>query len=113
MYSLCSIVLYEDGFRSKDGYRVKDFFVYDKKEKKRLIESLTKNLPVLRAQAEISQEQLALAVSISRQTYSAIETEKRAMSWLVYMALILYFNSNIKTNPLLHTIVDLPEEIQN
>lgn len=113
MYSLCSIVLYKDGFRSKDGYRVKDFFVYDKKEKNRLIESLTKNLPVLRAQAEISQEQLALAVSISRQTYSAIETEKRAMSWLVYMAFILYFNSNIKTNSLLHTIVDLPEEIQN
>ena len=92
---------------------MKDFFVYDKKEKNRLIESLTKNLPVLRAQAEISQEQLALAVSISRQTYSAIETEKRAVSWLVYMAFILYFNSNIKTNSLLHTIVDLPEEIQN
>lgn len=88
-----------------------NFFVYNQERKNQLIISLTENLAVLRAQAEISQEQLATAINISRQTYSSFETQKRQMSWSVYMALILYFDSNKKTKGLLHTIVDVPEEI--
>ena len=88
-----------------------NFFVYDQEKKNQLIASLTEHLAVLRAQAEISQEHLAAAVNISRQTYSSIETQKRAMSWTIYMALILYFNSNQKTKELLHKIVDIPDEI--
>lgn len=90
---------------------MENFFVYDQEKKNQLIISLTERLTVLRAQAEISQEQLATAVNISRQTYSSIETQKRPMSWQIYMALILYFNSNKKTKELLHAIVDVPEEI--
>lgn len=86
-------------------------FVYDQEKKNQLIASLTEHLAVLRAQAEISQEHLAAAVNISRQTYCSIETQKRAMSWTIYMALILYFNSNQKTKELLHKIVDMPDEI--
>lgn len=67
-----------------------------RKKREHLITSLTQNLTVLRTQAELSQEQLASAVDISRQTYSAIETHKRPMSWTVYMVLILFFNSNQK-----------------
>ncbi len=90
---------------------MEDFFVYDQKKREHLIIALTQNLTVLRTQAELSQEQLASAVDISRQTYSAIETQKRPMSWTVYMALMLFFNSNQKTKKLLHTIVEIPEEI--
>lgn len=88
-----------------------NFFVYDLEKKNQLIASLTEHLAVLRAQAEISQEHLAAVVNISRQTYSSFETQKRQMSWSVYMALILYFDSNKKTKDLLHTIVDVPDEI--
>lgn len=90
---------------------MENFFVYNQEKKNQLIASLTEHLVVLRARAEISQEHLAAAVNISRQTYSSIETQKRAMSWTIYMALILYFNSNKKTKGLLHKIVDIPDEI--
>lgn len=90
---------------------MKNCFIYEQSEKERLIASLTTHLPVLRATASISQEQLAAAIDISRQTYSAIETQKKQMSWNIYMSLILYFNSNEKTKTMLHTIVDVPDEI--
>lgn len=85
--------------------------MFTTKKKNQLIAPLTEHLAVLRAQAEISQEHLAAAVNISRQTYSSFETQKRQMSWSIYMALVLYFDSNKKTKDLLHTIVDVPDEI--
>lgn len=39
-----------------------------------IIELLRKELPVLRAKARISQEDIAETIGISRQTYSSIET---------------------------------------
>lgn len=90
---------------------MKNCFIYEQREKEKLIASLTSQLPVLRAMASLSQEQLAAAIDISRQTYSAIETQKKQMSWNIYMSLILYFNSNEKTKTILHTIVDVPDEI--
>lgn len=52
------------------------YFVYDQIKKEELIRSLTDQLTVLRTKAEVSQEQLALVIGISRQTYSTIETKK-------------------------------------
>lgn len=89
------------------------YFVYDQIKKEELIWSLTDQLTVLRTKAEVSQEQLALVIGISRQTYSTIETKKKQMSWQIYMALILYFNSNEKTKKLLHTIVEVPDGIKD
>ncbi len=45
-----------------------------------IVELLRKELPVLRAKARISQEDIAEKIGISRQTYSSIETGKREMS---------------------------------
>lgn len=56
------------------------YFVYDQIKKEELIRSLTDQLTVLRTKAEVSQEQLALVIGISRQTYSTIETKKKQMS---------------------------------
>lgn len=53
------------------------YFVYDQIKKEELIRSLTDQLTVLRTKAEVSQEQLALVIGISRQTYSTIETKKK------------------------------------
>lgn len=47
-------------------------FVYDQIKKEELIRSLTDQLTVLRTKAEVSQEQLALVIGISRKTYSTI-----------------------------------------
>ena len=66
-------------------------------EKYEFITTLTPNLPALRTQAEISQEELANLLGISRQTYSAIERNLRTMSWSTYLSLILFFDHNQKT----------------
>ena len=52
-------------------------------EKDRFIATLTPNLPILRAQADISQEELANLIGISRQTYSAIERNVRKIIFLL------------------------------
>lgn len=49
-------------------------------EKDKFIATLTPNLTILRTSAEISQEELANLIGVSRQTYSAIERKVRKMA---------------------------------
>ena len=80
-------------------------------EKNEFIATLTPNLPALRTQAEISQEELANLLGISRQTYSAIERKLRKMSWSTYLSLILFFDYNQKTHPMLRALNIFPKEL--
>jgi DNA-binding XRE family transcriptional regulator len=52
------------------------------------IDSLIKNLPVLRAATHMTQAQLADKVGVSRQTIVAIETRKRPIPWTLYLAMV-------------------------
>ncbi len=80
--------------------------------KSRLIESLRKDLPVLRARVGLSQEAVANRVGISRQTYSNIETGKREMTWITFLALIVFFQNNEQTLPMLKQIDGLLEDVE-
>ena len=80
-------------------------------EKEEFIAKLTPNLLVLRTQAEISQEELANLLGISRQTYSAIERKVRPMSWSTYLSLILFFDHNKKTHKMLRMLSLFPKEL--
>ncbi len=80
-------------------------------EKDEFIATLTPNLPALRTQAEISQEELANLLGISRQTYSAIERKIRKMSWNTYLALILFFDHNQKTHRMMRALSLFPTEL--
>ena len=62
-----------------------------------LIMTLTAELPVMRARLGMSQEVMASAIGVSRQTYSAIETRTKKMSWTMFMALIAVLDM-IKTS---------------
>ena len=73
---------------------------------------LRKELPVLRAKARISQEDIAEKIGISRQTYSSIETGKREMSWTTFLALIAYFQNNESTKKMIGEINGLSEGIE-
>lgn len=53
--------------------------------KQELIKNLTDELTVLRATMSISQKELSDLLDTSRQTYSAIETKKRAMTWSMFL----------------------------
>ena len=80
-------------------------------EKDEFIETLTPNLPALRTHAEISQEELANLIGISRQTYSAIERKVRRMSWSTYLSLVLFFDHNQKTHKMLRMLSLFPKEL--
>ena len=77
-----------------------------------IVELLRKELPVLRAKARISQEDIAEKIGISRQTYSSIETGKREMSWTTFLALIAYFQNNASTKKMIGEINGLSEGIE-
>ena len=66
-----------------------------------LIEDLTVELRVLRAKLGISQERLSELAGISRQTYSALESKKRKMSWSIFLALITVFAFNDSSQKIL------------
>ncbi len=88
--------------------------MYDDEEiiRDELIMTLTAELPVLRARLGVSQEVLASAIGVSRQTYSAIETKTKKMSWTVFMALIAVLDPKEATSVMLDQIPDFIQTIR-
>lgn len=58
-------------------------------------------LLVLRSALNITQEQIAYSVGISRQTYSAYELRKKELTWRAFLSLFLFFMLNEKSRNLL------------
>ena len=71
-----------------------DFWLLTKEKKEELITRLTAELPGLRGAVKATQEEISGAIGVSRQTYNAIESGKRKMTWNTYMSLILFFDYN-------------------
>lgn len=67
--------------------------------KEELITILSKELVVLRAKSGVSQDELSKGIGISRQTYQAIESGKRRMTWRTYLAVLLFFDYNPLIRP--------------
>lgn len=88
--------------------------MYDEKEniKNELIMTLIAELPVLRARLGVSQEMMASAIGVSRQTYSLIETKTKKMSWTIFMALIAVLDLNEATSVMLDQIPDFIQMIR-
>ena len=76
----------------------------------KMIAELTSELSILRAKAKVTQEELAGAIGISRQTYSQIESGKTKMSWGTYLSLLFYFSSNESTSKLLEALNLYPDD---
>lgn len=72
-------------------------------DREELINKLTDELPVLRAKIGLSQDELSKIIGVSRQTYSAVETKKRKMSWSTFMTLVLFFEHNENTKEMLNS----------
>ena len=80
--------------------------------KENLLKIMTDNLPALRAKLGLSQDEVSNIIGISRQTYCAIETQKRKMSWSNFISLLFLFWYNEKTKVLVSAINVFPEELQ-
>lgn len=74
---------------------------------------LVEELPTLRAKIGLSQSEVGEIIGVSKQTYSAIETKKKKMTWNLYLALILLFSINEKTEKMLEASGAFSEELQN
>lgn len=81
--------------------------------RRKVIILLRNELPVLRAKARVSQEDIANKIGISRQTYSSIETGKREMSWTTFLALIAFFQNTESTKQMLNSIEGLSQGLEN
>jgi len=80
--------------------------------KEELIEIMRNELPVLRARLGISQERAAEIIGISRQTYNAIETGKREMTWPIFLSMVAFFQNNEQTDQMLRQIDEFEEKMR-
>ena len=87
-----------------------NYYISDE-DKDRLISQMAPELVMLRAKAEISQEEIANIIGTSRQTYGAIERRTRKMSWSTYLSLIWFFDCNRKTHKMLRSMKAFPNEL--
>lgn len=79
--------------------------------RKASIELLIDNLAALRARLNITQEELANVIGVSRQTFYSIETGKREMSWPIYMAIIFFFDSIPDTSEMMKKLRIYPIDL--
>ena len=78
-------------------------------QKNELMTAMAYNLALLRARAEVSQNDLAAMLGISRQTYCSMESGSKPVTWGTYLSLVLYFDYNGKTHRLLRDLRIFPE----
>lgn len=86
--------------------------VNQKENRNELREILRKELPVLRAKAKVSQEDISKMLGISRQTYNSYETGKRIIPMVTLLSLIAIFQNNENTKNMLFSIEGLEEKLQ-
>lgn len=86
-------------------------WLVDKKYKDLSIEILQDNLSALRAKAGLNQEEIANILGISRQTYYAIETQKKKMSWGTFMSLVFFYHEINSTSRMLYELKVYPIDL--
>ena len=90
---------------------IREKWQVDQQYKENCMEVLVENLVALRAKAGITQEELANVIGVSRQTYYAIETLRRLITWNTYLSLVLFFDTNVNTHILIRDVNAYPMEL--
>lgn len=90
---------------------IREKWYISKKYKNLSMEILQDNLSALRARADITQEELANILGISRQTYYAIESKKKQMSWNIFMSMIFFFHELKSTSEMLKELKIYPIDL--
>lgn len=81
--------------------------------RQKLIQNMTDNLPMLRTRLNLTQEELADKIGVSRSTILSIENKKREMTWSTFLSLMLLFTKNEATNKLLNILDIYTEEFHD
>jgi len=80
-------------------------------DKSKYCRLLAKNLPTLRQQANISQEELCTRLGFSRQSLSNYETGRKEMGWTCFAAIVLFFYMYDNTRSIMETMGIVDEDI--
>ena len=89
-----------------------DYWHFDKETKEELLRKLTVELPALRGAVGASQDEIAGVIGVTRQTYNSVETQKREMSWGMYLGLIFFFDYNPQSHHILHKLQIFPKRVE-
>jgi len=84
-----------------------------KKRRDTLMSKMCDNISVFRAKLNVSQEDLADRLGVTRQTISAFESGQRNMTWSIFLALVLVFFKNQETKRLLVALEIYPKELDS
>ena len=84
----------------------------DQINKEELIDKLIRELPMLRIRLDLTQDEISEIAGLSRQTYSALETRKRKMTWSNYLVLMLIFHCNPATRDMVEKAGVFPDELK-
>ena len=80
--------------------------------KEELIDKFIYELPILRARIDMTQDEISEIAGLSRQTFSALETRKRKMTWSNFMTLLFVFHFNPATHDAVEKAGLFPEELK-
>ncbi len=88
-----------------------DYWHFTQQDTDDLIKRLTIALPALRGAVRATQDELANAIGVSRQTYNVVESQKKKMSWNTYMALLLFFDYNPNSHIMIRQLEAFPPQL--
>lgn len=90
---------------------IRDKWQISKDHKDASVSILQSNLAALRAKADINQEEISNIIGVSRQTYCAIESGKREMSWNTFLSFIFFFHELDSTREMINELRIYPIEL--
>ncbi|MDR0315052.1 MAG: helix-turn-helix domain-containing protein [Oscillospiraceae bacterium] len=82
-------------------------------ERVEYIKKMAENLPTLRTKLNMTQEELATLIGVSRSTVILFEKGQRQMTWNTFLSLILIFSKNPDTNKLMKALDIYTDELEN
>ena len=92
----------------RDAY--KQFWHFSKDDQEKLGNQLACELSGLRGKIGASQEEVASAIGVSRQTYSAYENRTRPIPWSMFLALLFFFDYIPSTHYMIRQLELFPTE---
>ena len=99
-------------YRNKEmRHVIRNRWIVSEEYRKLSISILQENLASLRAKIGITQEEIANIIGVTRQTYYAIETKKRAMTWNTYLSLIFLFDAVSDTKEMIRELSIYPIDL--
>lgn len=76
------------------------------------MQKMADNLPTLRTKLNMTQEELAKLIGVSRSTIILFEKKQRQMTWNTFLSLILIFSRNGETHKLLVALDIYNDELE-